>query len=172
MHSRRLRSPDARLILTSVALAAGLLAPVCVSAATYLGSFKGHDYYATSANLTFDQAHAEATALGAALGRRAYMAAITTIEERDFLYCLGLPSSWIGVHRIAGPPLDVYRWAWDSGEPYIYDTDLWCSGEPNDYFGLGENAGLFPWGTMPCINDIQDTLAQAPGGIIEVEPNE
>ena len=145
--------------------------PATSSAATYLGSFKGHDYYATSPSLTLSAARAEAAALAVTLGRRVYLAAVATTEEREFLACLATQEYWIGLERLPGLPLDAYRWAWDSGEPYVYNPDLWCAGEPNNYFGQGENAVVFPWGFY-CFNDLPGTEIRPPGGLMEVEPNE
>src|SRR4051812_33400035 len=77
----------------------------------------GHRYALTDAAVSWDQAEAEAVALGG------HLASVTSRAENDFILN-NLNGGWIGFNDIASEG----KFAWTTGEPVTFTN--WAAGEP------------------------------------------
>jgi hypothetical protein len=124
---------------TSVAVPDGSGGAAFVWSASNGGN--GHAYRRSSPELTFEQAEAEAVALGG------HLVSLTSAQEQDFVLNNFLSGAqqfdtyWIGL-----TDADSYTtegtFVWTSGEPVGYTN--WAPFEPNDNFP-GEDYGAINW---------------------------
>lgn len=117
-----------------------LAAPSQVRAEFVFNPANGHSYGLTSGPLTWDEAEAEAVALGG------HLVAVADQSEQDFLIdTFVVPSTpggeaqpfWIGLHDVNQAPDVVGQdFQWTTGESLVYTA--WNAGEPN-------NSGSIEW---------------------------
>lgn len=164
-------------LLGSIALIT-LVASTASAAPQLLGSNGGHDYYVTQN--TWLGARAEAAALQASLGQRAYLVSINSGSEEGWILShIGYDRMHIGLSDAGHEGL----YTWESGESPAYFNWAcheagWC--EPNDcvYFYppgqcpteyRGQNYCVMNW-TAPFLNGWDDAVGdEILVSIIEVE---
>jgi hypothetical protein len=137
-----------RASIAAAALVVGVAGAAANGQLTYIGSFGGHDYYRSDAQVTFEHGRTLAADLGQQLGAEAYLAAINCQLEQDWVIAtVGPPGPnspaesnrlWIGFSDETAEGVFV----WDSGEPVTYTC--WMAGEPNNLLGE-EDAGALNW---------------------------
>lgn len=118
-----------------------------------LVAYDGSDYVLTSGNLTWDEAQAEAVAIGGNL------VSINSADEENFLQStFGTELFWIGINDVVQEGM----FEWVGGDPVTYTN--WAPGEPND-FG-GQDYGILNAGSSLQWDDNGGATRLA--GIIEV----
>lgn len=91
----------------------------------YLGTFGGHEYYASNFGTTWFGADAAANAFPGG-----HLATIGSAAENAFVTGAFTSNlAWIGFTDQASES----NFVWNNGEPVTFTN--WCSGEPNDLFG-------------------------------------
>lgn len=109
-------------------------------------TYNGHHYALTLGSGTWEQAEAEATAIGA------HLVTINNEEENSWLFSTFYSGDylWIGFYQLPGSPEPAGGWIWISGEPVTYIG--WDGQEPNnqppceDYAVLRADGGWNDWG--------------------------
>ncbi|MEL6106236.1 MAG: DUF4347 domain-containing protein, partial [Planctomycetota bacterium] len=118
-----------------------------------LVAYEGSDYFLTSSNLTWEEAQAEAIAVGGNL------VSINDANEESFLQStFGTEPIWIGINDVA----EEGTFVWVNGDPVTYTN--WAPGEPND-FG-GQDHGILNSGSNLQWDDNGGATRLA--GVIEV----
>jgi hypothetical protein len=134
----------------------GINAQCALDGYTYLGSYNGHAYYVSSANVQWPAANTMAAATGG------YLVEINDAGENNFVATAlggGNTLAWIGLSDAASEGTFV----WTNGDPATYTS--WGFGEPNDlvYCGYHEDYveinrnGFGLWNDLPlatCNEDI------------------
>jgi hypothetical protein len=95
----------------------------------YFGNFDDHDYFFTSSEIEYYDAHEMANVLGELLNRPASLVCVNSPEESDFLQSISMDVFWIGLSDF----VTEGTYAWDNGEPLDW-TD-WGPDEPNKIGG-------------------------------------
>lgn len=133
--------------------------------------FQGHQYALTQSIGNWEDAQAEAAAIGGNL------VAINSEAENSFVATTFLPSvssvnqMWIGLFQDPDDPAfsePSGGWKWVNGDPLTYIN--WANGEPNRWGGFPENfATMWSPGTW---NDWgpEDSNYNATAGVIETVP--
>ncbi len=104
----------------------------------FFGNFDDHDYFITTSEIEYYDAHAMADVLGNLLNRSASLATLNSQEESDFLQSISTDLHWIGLSDL----LNEGKFAWDSGQPLDW-TD-WGPSEPNKNSGT-EDVVVMNW---------------------------
>ena len=104
----------------------------------YFGNYNEHDYFVTTSEIEYYDAHAMADVLGNLLNRTASLATLNSQEESDFLQSISTDLHWIGLSDL----FNEGKFAWDSGEPLVW-TD-WGPNEPNKNGGT-EDVVVMNW---------------------------
>ncbi len=104
----------------------------------FFGNFNEHDYFVTTSEIEYYDAHAMADVLGDILNRPASLATVNSLEESDFLQSISTDLHWIGLSDLANEG----NFAWDNGESLDW-TD-WGPDEPNKNGGT-EDVVVMNW---------------------------
>lgn len=134
------------LALTFIAMFTGLNAQNCLSGYSYIGSYGGHFYYLSNANVHPSQAYPLAEATGG------YLASITSAGENIWLSTHVPGYITIGFNDVNSEG----DFEWHSGEAVTYSK--WWPGEPNDLGG--EDYTVINFGGIGYWNDVPDWTSQ------------
>ena len=142
--------------MKTVAAAVVAAAVPAAFASTFLGSFRGHDYYITDVRASVFDARVDAIDL------RGTLASLNSAEEETWLReRVGNEKLFIGFSDEA---LEG-EFIWDSGEAVTYTN--WAPNEPNDH-GNGEDFVLMNWNSRGEWNDMRGNANYR--AVIEVVP--
>lgn len=142
----------ARLLVTTL-LAAASTAAYAVPI-IWAGNGNSYDVITGTATLTWDQARAEAEALGG------HLATITSADENAFVAGQVLSQGvgnleryWLGGYQTIPRDEPDGSWTWVTGETWAYTN--WTDGEPNDGAG-GTQHYLHYWPTPGMWDDMEN----------------
>jgi len=104
----------------------------------YFGNFDGHDYFVTTEELEYYDAHEMANVLGMVLNQPASLAIINSYDESAFVQEITTERLWIGLSDLATESV----FEWDNGE--AFDWSDWGGNEPNKNGGT-EDVVVMNW---------------------------
>ncbi|MBC8309880.1 MAG: hypothetical protein H8E83_05125 [Planctomycetes bacterium] len=104
----------------------------------YFGNFNEHDYFVTSSDIEYYDAHEMANVLGSLLNREASLATINSESENEFIQSISTDLLWIGLSDLENEG----NFVWDNGESF--DWAGWGPDEPNKNGGT-EDVVVMNW---------------------------
>jgi hypothetical protein len=134
----------------------------------------GHWYeFVESSGISWTDAKIAAEAMDF-MGSSGHLATIHSQQENDFVADLVDLRAWLGGFQPEGSPEPDGGWQWVTGEPFDYTN--WNSGEPNEFFGRGDEDYIEmlgpPHGAPGKWNDALNTSTPglpSPGFVVEYE---
>ena len=104
----------------------------------YFGNFNGHDYFVTTDEIEYYDAHEMANVLGSVLNQPASLAIINSYDESAFVQEITTERLWIGLSDLATESV----FEWDNGE--VFNWSNWGEDEPNKNGGT-EDVVVMNW---------------------------